>query len=565
MYSREGKKTKHPMTNKEIAAAFNQLSKLMELHGENPYKIRSYQSAYRNLRSLPEPLSGMSETEIRGLKGVGDAIAGKIGELLTGRRMATLERYREKTPEGLQEMLNIKGFGPKKIRRIWKDLGVETIGELLYACNENRLVELKGFGLKTQDQLRRQLQYYLNARGKYHYASLEKVGEVLVEELRRTFGPDTPVAMVGALRRRCEVLEKVELLIGQEGSVGEVLEEKGWTVESHPDGSLRWLQDAEVPVTLYTCAPEAFGSRLFRYTGSPEFVQAFLEKSKVDDFRGLATEKEVFEKAGLAYLPPELREDDRWLGRSAPRLVEEKDICGVVHAHTTWSDGLNTLREMAEACRDRGFEYLALTDHSQAAFYANGLKPERLLEQLREIDTLNEELAPFRIFKGVESDILADGSLDYEDDILAQLDFVIASVHSNLRMDEEKATRRILRAVENPYTTILGHPTGRLLLSREGYPLDHKRIIDACAEHGVVIELNANPWRLDLDWRWIPYAREKGVLISINPDAHSIEGIGDIHYGLAAARKGGLEALGCLNCLDISAFSDYLIRRKEAI
>ncbi|RMG76580.1 MAG: PHP domain-containing protein, partial [Bacteroidetes bacterium] len=226
--------------------------------------------------------------------------------------------------------------------------------------------------------------------------------------------------------------------------------------------------------------------------------------------------------------------------------------------HSTYSDGVNSIREMAEYARDLGYQYLVMSDHSKSAFYANGLKEDRLRRQWDEIDALNRELAPFTIFKSIESDILSNGDLDYEPDILAQFDLVIASVHSNLRMDKEKATRRLLAAIENPHTTILGHPTGRLLLSREGYPIDHQLIIDACAEHGVAIELNANPYRLDLDWSWIPYAIEKGVLISINPDAHSTAGIHDIHFGVLSARKGGLSKAACLNAKDLDAFKLYL-------
>lgn len=234
-----------------------------------------------------------------------------------------------------------------------------------------------------------------------------------------------------------------------------------------------------------------------------------------------------------------------------PILIEETDIKGVIHSHTTYSDGLHTLREMAEYSKSLGFEYIVITDHSKSAFYANGLKPERVLAQMEEIDALNAELAPFKIYKGIESDILGDGSLDYEEDILKQFDVIIASVHSNLKMDKEKATTRLINAIKNPYTTILGHPTGRLLLSREGYPIDHMAIIDACAEHQVAIELNANPYRLDLDYEWIPYAMEKGVKISINPDAHSKEGIHDIRYGVLAARKGGLTKEMCFNAADV--------------
>jgi DNA polymerase (family 10) len=312
-------------------------------------------------------------------------------------------------------------------------------------------------------------------------------------------------------------------------------------------------------VLLYQCQAHEFGSKLFRYTAAPAFMEAFLQKFPGLDFRGLETEAAVFQKVAMPYLAPELREQAWPLEKNGlENLVEEGQIKGVVHAHTTYSDGINSLREMALFAKENGYQYLGLTDHSKSAFYANGLKEDRLLAQWQEVDALNRELAPFRIFKGIESDILSDGSLDYEENILKQFDFIIASIHSNLRMDLEKATTRLLRAIENPYTTILGHPTGRLLLSRPGYPVDHEKIIDACAANQVAIELNANPYRLDLDWTWIQYALEKGVLIAINPDAHSTGGIHDIHYGTLSARKGGLTADKCLTCFELADFERFI-------
>lgn len=548
------------MTNKEIAKTFQLLGNIMELHGENPYKIRSYQNAYINLRKLDRPLTEMSDDEIGSLKGVGKAISGKIRELLDSGKMATLEKYRDQTPEGVEEMLHIKGFGPKKIRVIWKDLGVETIGELLYAVNENRLIELKGFGKKTQDQLKEQLEYYQRTKHQFHYAALEAAGESLMVTLKNLL-PDTPISTCGALRRHANILDTISLLIGTEEDISATLEKAGLQNIQKENSTYRAMTKEELPVLLQTCAAGAFGSKLFRYTAGDDFLQAFIQAFPDLDFKGLAEETAVFDRAGLPYIQPELREQ-AWalnLAQSGqlPELVAEKDIKGVIHSHTNWSDGLHTLREMAEYSRDQGYDYIGITDHSKAAFYANGLQPERVLAQMAEIDTLNQELAPFRIFKGIESDILNDGSLDYEEEILQQFDFIIASVHTNLRMDKAKATQRLLTAIENPYTTILGHPTGRLLLSRKGYPIDHKTVIDACAAKGVAIELNANPYRLDLDWSWIPYALEKGVLISVNPDAHSREGIHDIHFGVLSARKGGLTAAMCLNARSADDFLTY--------
>ena len=548
------------MTNPEIASHFRELARLMELHGDNPFKIRSYTNAYNKLRKDERDLSSMSEAELQQLEGVGKAIAGKIHELATTGKMATLEKWRDQTPEGIREMLHISGFGPKKVKAVWDGLGVTTVGQLLYAINENRLVELKGFGLKTQESLRQKLEFLQRSRGRFLYRTLSLAAEALLEQLRSLF-PDDRFEPTGELRRGCPTLRAVHLLTTlAPASAAQI---PGLTVKQQDERETLAEVD-ELPVRLSHCSPENFGSRQFRHTGSPTFLRAFVERFPDRDFSGQAEEQQIFAGSQVQYIPPELREADWAIGRAAshslPQLIEERDIRGVVHTHSTYSDGINSVRQMAEAARERGYEYLVMSDHSRAAFYANGLPPERVREQWREIDGLNEELAPFRILKGTECDILSDGSLDYDTELLAGFDVVIASVHSNLNMDEARAMERLLGAIGNPYTHILGHPTGRLLLSREGYPIDHARIIDACAEHGVAIELNANPYRLDLDWSWIPYAVERGVRVSINPDAHSTGGIGDIRYGVLAARKGGLAAADCLNSYGVQ---DFLARLRK--
>ncbi len=550
------------MSNKEIAKVFQFLGDIMELHGENPFKIRSYQNAYLTLRKLEQPLTEMEAAEISAIKGVGTAIGEKIRELLDTGKMNTLQQYLDKTPEGVQEMLQIKGFGPKKIKIIWAELGIETIGELLYAVNENRLLELKGFGEKTQNELRQQLQYFLKTRNQFHFATLEKEGLQILEALQQAL-PDVKMEFTGAFRRCANVLESIDVLLGTKTEIEPVLSKIGLqNIQTQADHTSA-LSTNEYPVRIFQCTAVEFGSKQFKYSAAPAFLQAFLEKYPDQDFRDIADETAVFAKVNQAFIPAELREEAWGLSRQIPTLVEVADIKGVVHTHSTYSDGINTLREMAEYSKQQGYEYLVMSDHSKSAFYANGLQPERVLNQMAEIDALNLELAPFRIFKGIESDILNDGSLDYPEDILAKFEVIIASVHSNLRMDETKATQRIIKAVENPYTRILGHPTGRLLLSRQGYPLDHQKVIDACAANGVAIELNASPYRLDLDWTWIPYALDKGVLISINPDAHSRQGIHDIHYGVLSARKGTLSAAQCLNAKGVNDFVMWINSRTQ--
>jgi DNA polymerase (family 10) len=544
------------MTNKEIANQFRELAQLMELHQENPFKIRSYQSAYMSLRKLDQPLLELEEAELAQLKGIGKAISSKIRELATTGQMETLEKYRQKTPEGVRDMLGISGFGPKKIRVVWQELGAASIGELLYAVNENRLIELKGFGVKTQEDLKKKLAYFQLSKGKFLYARLEAEASQLLTQLQ-TAHPQARLAYTGALRRAAPTLERIEILaagVGLEDLAQDAaLEEVQWSGDQL---QARTLND--FPVTIYAATATNWGSKQFRYTAAPAFMHAFLAAFPEIEFKDLAEEKAVFAKVGLPLLPPALRETDWGLElaqtKQVPELIEADQIRGVIHSHTTYSDGVHSLAEMANYAREQGYEYIGITDHSQAAFYANGLKPDRVLAQFADIDALNAQYEDFRILKGIESDILADGSLDYPEELLAQFDFIIASIHSNLRMDKEKATRRLLKAIENPYTSILGHPTGRLLLSRPGYPIDHQQVIDACAANQVAIEINANPYRLDLDWQWIPYALEKGVLLSINPDAHSREGIHDIRYGTLAARKGGLTATLCLNARSVEGF-----------
>jgi DNA polymerase (family 10) len=540
------------MTNKHIAQAFDELSGLMELHEADAFRVRSYQNAYATLRKLDAPLSDMDVDQIKQIKGIGPAIASKIQELIANGKLDLLEQFKRKTPVGVVEMLGVNGFGPKKVRVIWKDMGIETIGELLYACYENRLVHYKGFGLKTQEDLRNKLEFALKSRSVLRMDVAEEEADFLCAWLSGKL-PGAFVAPVGAVRRLCPVVQGIEVLVGYNGELSAAFDGEMLALqETQSDGWHLATLEQRLPVVIHRCMAEDFGSRLFRHTGTDDFVKAFAALSPDLSFKHLRTEQEVFEKAGMPYVPPELRESPAILDTvrtgGLPTLVDHTQMKGVLHVHTTYSDGLHSLREMCMAAKDLGYQYIGITDHSQSAFYAGGLKPERVLQQMAEIDTLNAEMAPFRILKGIESDILNDGSLDYEDALLDRFDFVIASVHSNLRMDKSKATGRLLKAIEHPRTTILGHPTGRLLLTREGYPLEWSLIFDACARHNVAIELNANPHRLDIDYTLIPEAIRRGVRIAINPDAHSMEGLKDVRFGLSIARKGGLTTPWCLNC-----------------
>lgn len=540
------------MTNKQIALAFDELANLMELHEEDPFRIRSYASAYLTLRKLDTPLDDLTDVELKAIKGIGPAIAAKIRELLSTGQMETLEKYRAKTPQGVREMLEIGGFGPKKVRQVWQEMGIENPGELWYACNENRLIEYKGFGLKTQEDVKNKLDYFFRSKGKLHLDAALAETEALCLFLQAAF-PGSLAQPVGETRRRCQVVEKLEVLTTADLQRFKQEDGAEFITDIRENGQV-YLRKGEGPAILvHACTEEEWGSKLFRFTGSNTFLEAFVKAHPGLDFKNLPQEPFVFEKAQMAFVVPELRETADFLSTGTPTgLITDQDIKGILHVHSTWSDGLHSLREMCDYARSLGYAYIGITDHSQSAFYANGLKPDRVLAQMEEIDRLNEEMAPFKIYKGIESDILNDGSLDYEDTLLEQFDFVIASVHSNLRMNQEKATERIIRAIEHPCTTILGHPTGRLLLSREGYPLDWEAVLEACMKNKVSIELNAHPRRLDIDWSLIPRAQAMGIQISINPDAHSMDGILHTRFGVMLARKGGLTVENCFNArLDV--------------
>ena len=558
------------MTNKEISRALRLAGQLMELHGENSFKVRAMQNAAFKTERFPEPLEKLDTATLATVDGIGKGLAAKIIELNERGSFTELDELVARTPGGVAEMLSIKGIGPKKVAALWQELGIESVGELLYACHENRLVELKGFGAKTQEQVRHAIEYAQSNKGKFHYAVAEMIGTQLLHDLESA-NLITACSFTGAMRRKCEIIESIDIIVDSNGTAAV----QGF-LHTHPliDGRSVTVKDkivyaksvSGIPLNLHCTDAASYNKLLFETTAAP----AHLEMLRTENnWNGEVANDEhnLYQSLGLPYIEPELREglfEFEWAkAGKMPELVSYSDLRGTLHNHSTYSDGVHSLEEMALYCKNMGYGYLGICDHSQSAFYANGLKPDRVLKQHEEIDRLNKQLAPFRIFKGIESDILVNGSLDYENDLLAAFDFIVASVHSVLRMDESKATARLISAIENPHTTILGHPTGRLLLAREGYPLDFKKIIDACAANGVIIELNANPYRLDLDWRHIPYALEKGVQISINPDAHRQEGIHDMHYGVCTARKGGLSKEMTFNALDTSAIAAHFEKRRK--
>ena len=537
----------------------------MELHEQNAFKIRSVANAAFKIDKLPYKLAGKSMEEINQIDGIGKSIAAYIKQLLETGSITDLEDLLKATPDGVVEMLHIKGIGPKKVAIIWNQLGIENTGELYYACNENRLVEAKGFGIKTQDEIKRVLEFRMASNGKFLYAQARHEANELMLLLKETF-PGALIDFAGEYRRCCEVISELTIVLGSRDAelvlnnlATSTLLNKTTVTDCHVNGETTNGLLVDIVIT----EKRFFYRDLFTYTGNEGHVEAVMQRI-VDVLDQPESEEFIYKKASLSWIPPELREGTSFIDKAVlPDLIDIYDLKGALHNHSTWSDGINTLEEMALYCRDEmKLEYLGISDHSKSAGYAKGLSIERVLQQQEEIDHLNKKLNAFHIFKGIESDILSDGSLDYPDEILEHFDFIVASVHSNLKMDKNKATARVIKAIENPYTTILGHPTGRLLLSRKGYELDFEKVIDACAANKVVIEINANPFRLDLDWRWCQYAIEKGVLLSINPDAHRVEGFRDMEYGILSARKGGVTKENCLNAFSLAQIKEIFELKK---
>lgn len=549
------------MTNAQIADTFSLMAKLIDIHGVDPFKSKSYSIAAFTIDNITEPLSEMDAKKMSAIKGIGVSTSKKIMELLSEGRFTQLEEIISITPPGVIEMLKIKGIGPKKINIIWKEMGIETVGELLYACKENRLKNYKGFGEKTQQTVIDNIEFYFRNKGNFLYAQLITIAAETEDLLKKIF-KNSRVFITGDFARQMELITHLEFVCEENitGIEKKLSEVPGFSFKEKKDDHVVFSSDAGVDIKIWS-APKNIIHKLVETSSSPAFF-ASLSGSLKDEF--IATdEADFFTRSGGIHIPAFLREDPSVLARKEGfnDHLSPQHIRGLIHCHSTWSDGNNTIEEMAAGAMEQGMEYMAISDHSQTAAYAGGLTADKILKQHEEIDSLNKKLAPFQIFKSIESDILGDGSLDYPEKVLASFDLVIASVHSNLRMSEEKAMTRLIKAIENPYTTIMGHVSGRLLLSRAGYPLDYKKLIDACAANKVVIELNSNPNRLDMDWCYIGYAMEKGVLISINPDAHSVKGISDVRYGVFAAQKGMLTAEHNLSSFSLEQFSDYIQNR----
>jgi DNA polymerase (family X) len=567
------------MENRQIVDQLEEMATLMELMGQNAFRCRAYTNAARQIELLQEPVSDLvARGELDKVKGIGKGLAGSIAELVQSGTMTAYSELRASVPEGLLEMTEVPGLGAKRVRAIHESLGISDVDALAKACERGELEKLSGFGKKTSDRIRQGIAYLQQHRGSYLCSTAKLAADGLCRYLSSQPGAGT-VMVAGSVRRAAETTRAVDIVATAEDPVafaeafmtyGEVAE-----VTARSDTKVSVVLASGLRVDLRIVPEEAFPFSLYHFTGSKEHNTQMRSRArarglKMDEFglyRGETTipcadEAAIFSALDLQEIPPELREGAGEIELAErgeiPGLVEATDLQGTLHVHTTYSDGHAEVEAMARTALKAGYSYIGICDHSRAAAYANGVTEERLRRQWEEIDRANDLLDGIRVLKGIEVDILGDGQLDFEDDLLAELDVVVASIHSRFTMTRDEATRRVIRAVASPHVDILGHPTGRLLLSREGYPLDIAAVIEAAAEHHTAIELNAHPRRLDLDWRHLALARNRGVRISVNTDAHDPDGLSHMSYGVGIARKGGLTRNDVLNALPLPDLVDRL-------
>lgn len=560
------------MTNKEIAAVLNDIAMLLELDGENPFKSRAYTNVARQIEGLEGEAAALAkEGRLREIKGVGDALEQKITELVTTGKLGYYEDLRAKFPESLFELSKIPGLGPKRIHQFYTEKGIDSIEKLEQACKDGTFEGMKGIGEKLIEKILEGIEFTKQFAGRHLFNEAYEAAQTIMDLLRAEKSAKR-IETAGSMRRRKEVIGDIDIICSSakpEGVMKRFVEYEGVArITGHGETKSSVVLKNGIAADLRVVSDAEFPYALAYFTGSKEHNVVMRQRAKD---RGLKLneyglfdgeknvrckdEADIFKRLDLPYIPPEMRED---MGEFAldetPELIELGDIIGLIHCHTDYSDGRNTIEQMARAAHERGYKYITITDHSKSAAYAGGLQPKAIVKQHAEIDAVSKRLKGIGILKGTESDILNDGSLDYPDDILETFDLVIASVHSKLEMDEKEATTRVVKAVENPYTTILGHPTGRLLLAREGFPLNYDKVFDACAANGVAIEINANCHRLDLDWRYVRRARDKGCKLSIGPDAHAIDQIDNMQYGVGIARKGWLTKHDIVNCMTAAQF-----------
>jgi DNA polymerase (family X) len=574
------------MDKKEIVRLLEEMGTLLELQGANPFKSRAFHNASRTLEGVTEDLAVAVESgSIRKVKGIGEGIARVITDLVRTGTSKDYDEVRGKVPDGVLAMLRIQGLGPKKVKILYEKLKIDSVDGLEQAAAAGKLATLEGFGKKTEENILAGIRA-VKSRGE---KVLYPVAAGQAQHVLAAIGAMPGVirsSLCGSLRRHKEVIGDIDVLVSAEERHRAAIMDRFVTlpgisrVISRGDTKstveldntitcdLRVVADAEFPFAqnYFTGSKEhnvemrsrarKIGLSLNEYAFSP------IEGAKKTRIPKVKTEEDIYGALDLAYIPPELRENTREFEAAEkdaiPALIEEQDLRGTFHCHTTYSDGVNSLEQMVSAARTLGWEYLGIADHSQAAAYAGGLTHADVVRQVKEIDAVNAALRGFTVFKGTECDILPDGSLDWPEKTLALFDYVVVSIHSNFRMTEAQMTKRIITALKHPRVTVLGHPTGRLLLSREPYPVDMLQVIQAAADHGKAIEINAHPMRLDLDWRLVAHARDLGVRIFINPDAHSVDGLRDTFYGVGIARKGWLRSADVVNTGSTAKVRTYL-------
>jgi len=574
------------MDKKAVAQVLEQIAAFLELKGENPFRIRAFRTAARAVGSFPGDLrQGLEDGSLAATKGVGPATLQIVAEIVASGRASMLEELREQIPPGLVEMLDISGLGVAKIRQIHEVLDIDSIPELEAAALDGRLTKLPRFGPKTSENILKGIAYLRQASAfrLLHHAADEAEG--LRAAFERLPGVLTAV-VAGDVRRRTDVVRDVVLVISAEVAPADLFKRLSQLPGVHEFAgqddrrmTLRFAGGASAQIVVTT--PVNFGAVLVQATGSEAHLRDLAAHAADRDFaltgaalwRGSTfiptpDESALYGALGLDVIPAELREGADEVAAAAahrlPRLLVREDLRGFLHCHTRYSDGSNTVEQLALACRDAGYDYVGITDHSQAAAYAGGLRPDDLARQSDEIDEVNSRLEGTRVLKGAEADILQDGRVDFDEEILARLDFVIASIHTRFNMGAREMTARVLAAMDNPHLTIIGHPTGRLLLSRDPYGLDMDAVIEKAAATGVALEINADPHRLDLDWRHARRAQESGVRLSIGADAHSVVGIGNVSYGIDMARKAWLGPDHVLNALPVEEFLALATRRARA-
>ena len=568
------------MDKRGISQILEEIGMMLELKGENPFKVKAYYNGARIIELMEEDILQLAEEgRLHEIKGIGKALEDKISEFVETGNLAYYQELKKELPVGLMSLLQIPGLGSKKVRELYQKLDIKSIGELQDACNENRLLDLKGFGEKTQNKILESIESMKTYEGQHLISTGINIGESLVSHLR-TLKEIRDISVAGSIRRRKELIKDVDIVASCHDEDREKImdyftqmqEVEVVIAKGNTKTSVGLKMGLNVDLRLVSL--EEYPHALQHFTGSKEHNTAIRHRAKklglkVNEygiFRGeekisAENETQLYSLLKLQYIPPELRENngeieaaDEW---RIPTLIELEDVKGVFHVHSLYSDGKNRIEELVEAAIAKGFQYIGISDHSKSAIYAGGLKEDDVLRQHKEIEALRGKYPNITILKGIESDILNDGSLDYSDEILSTFDYVIGSIHSSFKMNKDTMMARLTKAISNKYLNILGHATGRLLLSRRPYEIDIERIIDMCGEFQVAIEINSNPHRLDLDWRLCRYAKDKGVKLVVEPDAHRVEGIDDIFYGIGIARKGWLEPCNVLNSCSINKVFEF--------